>query len=150
MANNSAVLIRLSIANQNVILIYIMFGSSKFQDFRLSFRVLYEVSIFSSALNSVKKYRNTDLRASAKTVPNRTAVDYSLLRMQMGKILCFCLGKHEEKKPASSLVWYFPSWRIRLCSFYRRLTECEFVYCSCRRLCLHSLQLEDMPQFLGI
>ena len=68
-ANNSAVLIRLSIANQNVILVYIMFGSSKFQDFRLYFRVLYEVSIFSSALNSVKKYRNTDLRASAKTVP---------------------------------------------------------------------------------
>ena len=31
----------------------------------------------------------------------------------------------------------------------RRLSECEFVSCSCRRLCLHSLQLEDMPQFLA-
>ena len=55
-----------------------------------------------------------------------------------------------RQKPASSLVWHFPFWRIRLCSFYRRLSECEFVSCSCRRLCLHRLQLEDVPQFLAI
>ena len=55
-----------------------------------------------------------------------------------------------RRKPASSLVWHFPSWRIRLWSFYGRLSECEFVSCSCRRLCLHSLKLEDMPQFLAI
>lgn len=54
------------------------------------------------------------------------------------------------RKPASSLVWPFPFRRIRLCSSYRRLSECEFVSCSCRRLCLHSLQLKDVPQFLAI
>ena len=32
----------------------------------------------------------------------------------------------------------------------RRLSECEFVSGSCCRLCLHSLQLEDMPQFLAM
>ena len=43
-----------------------------------------------------------------------------------------------------------PSWRIRLCSFCRRLSECEFLSYSCRRLYLHILQLGDMPQFLAI
>ena len=54
-----------------------------------------------------------------------------------------------RRMPASSLVLHFPSWAHSSCSFYRRLSECEFVSCSCRRLCLHSLQLEDMPQFLA-
>ena len=76
-----------------------------------------------------------------------------LKRKQNGrwaKYCAFVLVNTERRKPASSLVWHFPSWRIRPCSFYRRLSECEFVSCSCRRLCLHSLQLEDMPQFLVI
>ena len=51
------------------------------------------------------------------------------------------------KKPASSLVWHFLSWCIHLCSFYRCLSECELVSCSCHRLCLHSLQLKNMGQF---
>ena len=55
-----------------------------------------------------------------------------------------------RRKPSSPLVWHFPFWRIRLCSCYRRLSQCEFASWSCRRLCLHSLQLEDVPQFLAI
>ena len=55
-----------------------------------------------------------------------------------------------RRKPASFLVWHFPFRRIRLCSSYRRLSQCEFASWSCRRLCLHSLQLEDVPQFLAI
>ena len=66
------------------------------------------------------------------------------------KYCAFVLESMERRKPASSLVWHFPSWCIHLCSFYKRLSECEFVSCSCHPLCLHSLQLEDMLQFLAI
>ena len=66
------------------------------------------------------------------------------------KYCAFVLESMERRKPASSLVWHFPSWCIHLSSFYKPLSECEFVSCSCHPLCLHSLQLEDMPQFLAI
>ena len=65
-----------------------------------------------------------------------------------------------RRKPSSSLVWptktpkremrHFPFWRIRLCSSYGPLSQCEFASWGCRRLCLHSVQLEDAPQFLAI
>ena len=81
-ANSSAGLIRLSIANnQNVFLV----SGSVLANYEIPgvFRVLYEVSIFASALNLVKKYSNTDLRASVKLYrPTRTAVDYSPLRVR--------------------------------------------------------------------
>ena len=52
--------------------------------------------------------------------------------------------------PSLPRVWSKSRWWLGRELRNRRLSECEFVSGSCCRLCLHSLQLEDMPQFLAM
>ena len=51
----------------------------------------------------------------------------SLVRIILGNkpyITLFSANRPlRRRKPASSLMWHFPFWRIHLCSFYRRLSD---------------------------